>query len=56
MGKKGNFLKDMSQWLKEGKYVVEETHFQGIESFGAGFNALFVGGNTGKVVVKTKPQ
>jgi NADPH-dependent curcumin reductase CurA len=51
-GAKGDFLNDMHGWLREGKLAVEETVFEGIEEWGAGFQSLFTGGNTGKVVVK----
>ena len=51
-GKKGNFLKDMSQWLGEGKVKVEETFFDGIESWPMAFQSLFTGKKRGKVVVK----
>ena len=51
-GQKGNFLRDMAQWLQEGKVQVQETTFAGLESFGAAFRALFEGGNLGKVVVR----
>ena len=51
-GKKGNFLKDMGGWLAEGKVQVEETVFDGIESWPMAFQSLFTGVNTGKVVIK----
>ena len=51
-GQKGNFLKDMHRWMRDGKLVVEETTFEGIESWPEGFQSLFTGRNTGKVVVK----
>lgn len=51
-GKQGNFLEDMSGWVKEGKITVEETFFEGIESWPLAFQALFTGGNKGKVVVR----
>jgi len=52
-GLKGNFLADMSTYLKEKKIPhVEETVFNGIESWTEAFRSLFVGGNTGKVVIK----
>jgi len=54
-GKRGAFLQDMAKWAKEGKVKVTETHFDGIGSFGEAFQALFTGGNVGKVVVDTKP-
>jgi len=50
-GQKGNFLQDMSRWLKEGKIQVQETHFQGIEQWPLAFQSLFTGANKGKVVV-----
>ena len=50
-GKKGNFLPEMHSWLREGKIVVEETHFTGIEAWPDAFQALFTGANTGKVTV-----
>ena len=50
-GAEGNFLADMSKWLQEGKIVVEETKFEGIDSWPIAFQSLFTGGNTGKVVI-----
>lgn len=51
VGKQGNFLHDMHTWLREGKIKVQETRFEGIENWPIAFQALFTGGNTGKVVV-----
>jgi NADPH-dependent curcumin reductase CurA len=51
-GAKGNFHKDMPQWVAEGKLHIEETTFDGLESWPAAFAALFTGSNTGKVVVR----
>lgn len=51
-GQKGNFLSDMHQYLREGKLVVQETFYDGIESWPEAFQALFTGKNLGKVVVK----
>ena len=48
---RGNFLKDMSKWLKEGKIKPEETFFKGIESWPLAFRSLFTGKKRGKVVV-----
>jgi NADPH-dependent curcumin reductase CurA len=42
----------MPKFVIDGKVIVEETVFEGIESWPLGFQALFTGGNTGKVVVK----
>jgi NADPH-dependent curcumin reductase CurA len=33
---------------------VEETYFEGRESYGDGFQSLFTGGNYGKLVVTTR--
>lgn len=52
---KGNFLKDMSGWIKEGKVnAIDETFYEGIEQWPAAFRSLFVGSqaNKGKVVVR----
>jgi len=51
-GAKGQFLADCSTWMKDGKITVEETSYNGIESWSEGFAALFTGANTGKVVVR----
>lgn len=51
-GARGDFLKDMSRWLAEGKIRIEETNFEGIENWPLGFQSLFTGGNTGKVVIR----
>lgn len=51
-GKKGNFLRDMHQYLREGKIIAKETTFQGIESWPEAFRSLFTGANICKVVVK----
>lgn len=51
-GKKGNFFSDMAEWLQEGKVKVQETFFEGIDSWPLAFQSLFTGGNTGKVVVR----
>lgn len=51
-GERGNFFKEMPRWLAEGKIYVEETNFEGIENWPLGFQSLFTGGNTGKVVIR----
>lgn len=51
-GKKGNFLKDMAGWVNEGKIVIEETVYNGIENWPVAFNGLFIGANKGKAVLK----
>lgn len=54
-GKRGAFYKEMPKWVSEGKIVVEETRFKGVENWAVGFQALFEGKNTGKVVVDIAP-
>lgn len=51
-GSRGNFIRDMSEWLGEGKIAVQETVFEGIEQWPMAFQALFTGANVGKVAVK----
>lgn len=52
-GARGNFLADMAKHLQDRKIPhVEETVFQGIESWGEAFRSLFVGTGTGKTVIK----
>lgn len=51
-GERGNFLRDMSEWVAAGKVQVAETTFEGVGQYGRAFQALFTGGNTGKVVVR----
>ena len=53
-GERGNFHADMAKWVAEGKIKVEETFFDGVEQWPVAFAALFTGGNTGKVVVRTE--
>lgn len=55
-GKQGNFLKDMAGWVADGKVKVAETFFEGADKYGEAFQALFTGGNTGKVVVKVEAE
>eukprot|EP00930_Biecheleria_cincta_P069437 TRINITY_DN57182_c0_g1_i1.p1 TRINITY_DN57182_c0_g1~~TRINITY_DN57182_c0_g1_i1.p1 ORF type:complete len:350 (-),score=57.59 TRINITY_DN57182_c0_g1_i1:169-1218(-) len=52
-GQRGSFLTDMAAYMKDGKVKIEETFFDGMDSFGAAFQSLFVGGNVGKVVLRT---
>lgn len=53
IGQRGNFLKDMSQFLRETKVIPQETFFEGIENWAEGFQSLFTGKNLGKVVIRT---
>ena len=52
---RGDFLRDMSQWIQEKKVIPDETFFEGIEQWPLAFQSLFVRGNaskSGKVVVR----
>mmetsp|Transcript_4331 Transcript_4331/g.8192 ORF Transcript_4331/g.8192 Transcript_4331/m.8192 type:complete len:440 (+) Transcript_4331:195-1514(+) len=52
---KGSFFKDMSAWLKDGHVKeIQETFYEGVDSWPVAFQSLFVSGNTnkGKVVVR----
>jgi NADPH-dependent curcumin reductase CurA len=46
------FLRDLSQWKKEGKVQWKETVFEGIEKAPEAFLGLFKGENLGKMLVK----
>lgn len=48
----GLAIKDIAQWMKEGKFVSREDVVDGIENFPATLNKLFSGGNFGKLVLK----
>ena len=51
-----DFIRDMSQWIKEGKIKWEETVEDGIERAPNAFLNLFTGGNFGKMLVKVGPD
>jgi NADPH-dependent curcumin reductase CurA len=48
----GTAIKDIAQWMKEGKFISKEDVVPGIENFPATMNKLFSGGNFGKLVLK----
>jgi NADPH-dependent curcumin reductase len=48
----GTAIKDIAQWMKEGKFVSREDIVPGIENFPATMNRLFSGENFGKLVLK----
>jgi len=50
-GARGNFLKEMHGWWREGKLKVQETRFDGIEAWPEAFQSLFTGKNLGKVIL-----
>lgn len=49
--KRDEALKEMAQWVKEGKLKYRECKFEGFESMYDAFMALFTGKNIGKVVI-----
>jgi len=46
------FMRDVGQWLSDGRLTYKETVFEGIESAPEAFIGLFTGANVGKMVVK----
>ena len=48
----GEAVRDIAQWMKEGKFVSREDIVPGIENFPATMNKLFTGENFGKLVLK----
>lgn len=45
-------LKQMAQWIRDGKIKVKETHTDGFENMPQAFIDMLQGGNTGKAIVK----
>jgi NADPH-dependent curcumin reductase CurA len=52
----GDFLRDMSQWLKEGKVKHREFVTEGLDSAPAAFMGLLKGANFGKQLVRVGPD
>ena len=50
------FMKDVGQWIKEGKVKYQETIHQGIDNAPQAFIDLFSGGNEGKMLVQLAEQ
>ena len=48
----GVAVKDIAQWMKEGKFISREDVVPGIENFPDALNKLFSGENMGKLVLK----
>ena len=48
----GVAVRDIAQWMKEGKFISKEDVVPGIENFPATMNKLFSGENFGKLVLK----
>jgi NADPH-dependent curcumin reductase CurA len=49
---RADFMRDMVQWLDEGRVTYRETVLEGIESAPEAFLGLFTGANIGKMIVK----
>jgi NADPH-dependent curcumin reductase CurA len=54
--READFLRDVSQWLREGKMRCRETIVEGLENAPKAFIGLFHGGNIGKLLVKVGPE
>ena len=52
----GDFLRDMSQWLREGKVKHREFVTEGLDSAPAAFMGLLKGANFGKQLVRVGPD
>ena len=52
----GVAIKDIAQWMREGKFISREDVVPGIENFPATMNKLFSGENFGKLVLKVADQ
>jgi NADPH-dependent curcumin reductase CurA len=49
---RADFMRDVGQWLADGRIIYRETVYEGIESAPDAFIGLFTGANTGKMVVR----
>lgn len=56
LGRMGEFIADMSQWLAEGKIKWDVDLQQGLEHAPAHLQRLFTGANTGKLIVQIGPE
>ncbi|MDB5655236.1 MAG: putative NADP-dependent oxidoreductase [Tardiphaga sp.] len=54
--RRGDFLRDMSQWVKEGKVKYKEFVTEGLESAPEAFMGLLKGKNFGKQLVRVGPD
>jgi NADPH-dependent curcumin reductase CurA len=52
----GDFLREVTPWVAEGKIECRETMIDGIENVPAAFAGLFRGDNTGKMLVRVGPD
>jgi NADPH-dependent curcumin reductase CurA len=51
-GRFPDFVRDMGEWLRDGKITFEETFFDGIDDSVEAFLTMLRGGNTGKMLVR----
>jgi NADPH-dependent curcumin reductase CurA len=51
-----DFLRDVGQWLADGRLTYRETVYEGIESAPDAFIGLFEGANVGKMVVRLEGE
>ena len=54
--RRGDFLRDVSGWLREGKLRYKEDVVQGLENAPRAFLGLFQGKNFGKLIVQVSPD
>lgn len=47
-----DIIKQMAEWVKEGKIIADEHIVNGFENAPKAFKLMMTGGNIGKVVVK----
>ena len=52
----GHFLRDMSQWVREGKVKYKEFVTEGLDSAPEAFIGLLKGANFGKQLVRVGPD
>jgi NADPH-dependent curcumin reductase CurA len=52
----GDFLRDMSQWVREGRVKYKEFVTEGLESAPEAFMGLLKGANFGKQLVRVGPE
>ena len=54
--RQGDFLRDMSQWFREGKLKHKEFVTEGLDSAPGAFMGLLMGANFGKQLVRVGPD